>query len=551
MLRLAGRIDVSERQVNATPDERPGGLGQLLDVLGEPVLRLLAAPHGMAVPVTEAVVYDQYAPLPSAPGGLLLAVGVEPRSPAARRLVRDAAAGGLTAVAVKTYDMSTSALAAEAESCGVALLVLDGEVSWHQAHLLIASTLSAQQAGPRSADGPALGDLFALANAIAAAVGGATAIEDLQQRVLAYSTLPEQRVDEERRQGILGRQVPDVAENAAQYRDVFYRNDVCRLPAVRSGLPRLAVAVRAGAEALGSIWVVDGGALASNAEEALAQGAAMAALHLLRARATEELARRQHGDLLRRVLDGGESAGVIAPQLGLAEDEPVRVAAFTLAGDASPLAVERAALRLVDLVGLQCEARYGRHACVLSGRTVYALLPAAAEAAERKHKRLATEIANRASTSLRLPVLAGLGGVVPGLREAGSSRDEADWVLRVLIDTTEPEHRPAATAAEVRAKITLLRLSDLLATESTLRQGTWQRLLDHDGAQGTEHARTVLAYVESCCDIASTARALAVHPNTCRYRLRQMQHQLAFDLADPDERLVLWLQLRTATRRPI
>lgn len=41
------------------------------------------------------------------------------------------------------------------------------------------------------------------------------------------------------------------------------------------------------------------------------------------------------------------------------------------------------------------------------------------------------------------------------------------------------------------------------------------------------------------------AKLLAVHPNTCRYRLRQAQRHLGIDLDDPDERLVLWLQLRT------
>jgi len=39
-------------------------------------------------------------------------------------------------------------------------------------------------------------------------VGGAAAIEDPYLRVLAYSTLPGQPIDEHRRQGILGLQVP-------------------------------------------------------------------------------------------------------------------------------------------------------------------------------------------------------------------------------------------------------------------------------------------------------------------------------------------------------
>ncbi|MEU9214334.1 hypothetical protein AB0D27_42280 [Streptomyces sp. NPDC048415] len=57
-------------------------LGDLLDVIGGPSVRLHTAPAGLAVPVTEAVLYDAHAPLPRAPGALLLAVGV--RAAAAR-----------------------------------------------------------------------------------------------------------------------------------------------------------------------------------------------------------------------------------------------------------------------------------------------------------------------------------------------------------------------------------------------------------------------------------------------------------------------------------
>jgi DNA-binding PucR family transcriptional regulator len=81
-----------------------------------------------------------------------------------------------------------------------------------------------------------------------------------------------------------------------------------------------------------------------------------------------------------------------------------------------------------------------------------------------------------------------------------------------------------------------------------LLEGPWRRVLDHDATHGTDYAKTLLAYLESRCDISATAARLAVHPNTCRYRLRQAQQHLDFDLSDPDERLVLWLHLRTAAR---
>jgi len=511
-------------------------LGDLLDVIGGPSVRLHTAPAGLTVPVTEALLYDAHAPLPRVPGALLLAVGV--RASAAGPLARAAAEAGMSALVVRGPDGPL----AEAESAGVALLSVDEDAAWHHVHLLLASAIGARP----SAAASGLGDLFALADAVAASVGGATAVEDPRQRILAYSTVPGQPVDEDRRQGILGLQVPTSPENSEQYRVLFAAPGPVRLPALRGGhLPRLAVAVRAGGETLGSLWVVDDGSLAPDAEEALVQGASTAALLLLRARAAQELARHQNGDLLRRLLDGTADPAGAAHRLGFGlgpdgNPAPVRVAAFVLDSAVSAADVEQTALRLLDLVRLQCEARYGRHACVLTDGVVYALLPALGELGGARHKGLTEDIVTRAGQALRVPVRAGLGDVVAGLAEVRASRDDADLVLRVL----GPE-LPVASVAEVRPRVTLLRLAEVLGERRELSTGAWRTVLSHDAEHGTEYARTLVSWLDAGCDMAGAARLLAVHPNTCRYRLKQAQQQLGIDLDDPDERLVLWLQLRT------
>ncbi|MFI7338485.1 PucR family transcriptional regulator [Streptomyces sp. NPDC050085] len=510
-------------------------LSDLLDVLGGSSVRALAAPRGLAVSVGEVLLYDGDAALPEAPGAVLLAVGV--RAAVAGPLLAAAAEAGMAAVVVRGAPEGHGPVAA-AERAGIALLAVDEDAAWHRVHLLLSSAAGAGAAPTAS------GDLFALADAIAAAVGGATAIEDPRQRILAYSTVPGQTVDEDRRQGILGLQVPDSPQNAEQYRTLFAAETPLRLPALDGdNLPRLAVAVRAGGETLGSLWVVDEGTLCADAEQALAQGASTAALLLLRARAAQELSRHLGGDLLRRVLDGTADAAGAAHRLGLgAGSDPVRVAAFAPAGPSAAPDVERTALRLLDLVRLQCEARYGRHACVLVDGVVYALLPAAGERGAARHQRLAEDIVERAGHALRVPVRAGLGSLVPGLVRATDSRDDADLVLRCL--TAE---RPVAVVDDVRARVTLLRLVELVGERRELTSdGTWARVLAHDAAHGTEYARTVLAWLEAGCDMAGAAKALAVHPNTCRYRLRQARDQAGLDLDDPDERLVLWLQARLA-----
>ncbi|MEU0029935.1 helix-turn-helix domain-containing protein [Streptomyces sp. NPDC006335] len=498
-------------------------LGDLLDVVGGTSVRLHTAPAGLTAPVTEVLLHDAEAPLPAVPGALLLAVGV--RASAAGPLARAAAEAGMTGLVVRGQDGPV----AEAEAYGVALLSVAEDTAWHQAHLLLVSATGTRPVP--SAGGH--GDLFALADAIAAATGGATAVEDPRRRILAYSTVPGQPVDEVRRQGILGLQVPAAAENTDEYRTLFAAAGPVRLPALRDGvLPRLAVAVRAGGETLGSVWVVDDGTLAADAEQTLVQGASTAALLLLRARAAQELARHQSGDLLRRLLDGTADAATSAVRLGI--EGPVRVAAF--APDAAGLPdAEQTGLRLLDVVRLQCEARYGRHACVLLDGVVYALLPAPGA----RHRRLAEDIVTRAGQALRVPVRAGLGEVVAGLAEVAGSRADADAVLRLLGPSL-----PVATVDEVRPRVTLLRLAEVLAERRELAAGSWRRVLAYDSEHGTDHARTLVCWFDAGCDMAGAAKLLAVHPNTCRYRLKQIRQHLGVDLTDPDERLVLWLQLR-------
>ncbi|MFG3257219.1 PucR family transcriptional regulator [Streptomyces sp. NPDC048172] len=510
-------------------------LGDLMDVVGSAALRLHTAPAGRAVPVTEAVLYDAQAPLPSAPGALLLAVGV--RAPEAGPLVRAAAEAGMTGVVVRGPDGPVG----EAEARGVALLAVDEGAAWHHVHLTLSSALGAR---PDHGGGP--GGLFALADAVAAATGGATAVEDPRQRILAYSTVPGQPVDEDRRQGILGLQVPGSVANGHQVRTVFGADGPVRLPALAPGvLPRLAVAVRAGGETLGSLWVVDSGTLAPDAEETLAQGASTAALLLLRARASQELTRHQDTELVRRLLDGSADVAAAARRLGW---DSVRVAAFAPDSAASVPDAERTSLRLLDLVRLQCEARYGRHACALLDGVVYALLPAPGGAGDparvplrhERHRRLAEDLVRRAGQSLRVPVRAALGEVVPFLGGVPGSRADADLVLRLLDDEL-----PVATVDEVRPRVTLLLLSEMMRERRALRSGAWRRVLAADAEHGTEYARTLTAWFDAGCDVARAAKALSVHPNTCRYRLRQVGRQLGVALDDPDERLVLWLQLRT------
>ena len=183
-------------------------LGQLLEALGPAPLRLVTgADAGADTPVSGVLIYEPRASLPAVRHALLLAVGLRPSSAEAAELVARAAAAGHTGLVVKRYGEPVAELAAAASDSGLALLTAEEDMAWHHLDALVSSALAAIARSAAGGGAPAVGDLFALANAIAGLVGGATAIEDPNQRILAYSTLPGQPIDEDRRQGILGLRV--------------------------------------------------------------------------------------------------------------------------------------------------------------------------------------------------------------------------------------------------------------------------------------------------------------------------------------------------------
>lgn len=78
-------------------------------------------------------------------------------------------------------------------------------------------------------------------------------------------------------------------------------------------------------------------------------------------------------------------------------------------------------------------------------------------------------------------------------------------------------------------------------------------MVAHDLDHKTDYASSVAAWLDAVGDIAVASESLHVHPNTLRYRLRRMGELFGVTLDDPNERLSVWLQLRTEqlNRRPV
>ncbi|MFJ3958492.1 PucR family transcriptional regulator [Arthrobacter sp. NPDC090010] len=519
-------------------------LHNLVAVLDTTGLSLHSAGGDPELALASPVIHDPLDTVPPSPGALLLGVGLRSGDPETREILRRAADGGYAAVVLKLSDAELATaepdLAAAAEECGIALLGVEGELSWRHLDTLLESALGTVAKASNAPTALGAGDLFALANAIAAMVGGATTIENLQEEVLAYSTLAEQPIDEDRQRGILGRQVPYLPENAEQYAAVFRARGAVRIKGVGEGaLDRIAIAVHAGQQPIGSIWVVDArGDLPDEAVSALERSADMAALHMLQARSSYDLAQQRRADALRRLLDGDGDARLVARTLDVALHGPFAVLAF----DAEVVPGSEAVMlsRLTDLVGTQCESQRRGTLCVMLGNTVYALLSGLEAGQEASIRPLARRVMDRVAASLHLKLRAALGSVVESVTELSLSRHAADQVLLVRGGGIDDY----ATAGEVHGRLTLMEVSALFAGKDGLLSPVARAIAAHDVRHHTDYVRTIRSYLDSGSDSARAAEALSLHQNSLRYRLRRLEELFGVDLSHPDETLVLWLSLR-------
>src|SRR3954470_21821833 len=435
-------------------------LGDLVEHLQPAVLSVLSAPKGLDVPVSDAVIFDGSDQNASPHDAVVLAVGVtgdRDRVALLRRLGDDGAA----AAVVKLDDAPSVALKAASDETGVALLGAPAAMSWGQLYTFLI-TAAASPAPTRSdiADVP-LGDLFSLANAVASMVGGATTIEDPQSHVLAYSNL-DHPIDIPRQETILGRQVPSAwiqrLRDAGVFRRLWQSDDVIRIDEFDEPgyLSRLAIAVRAGGEVLGSIWVIEGNQpFPREAEQALRGAAGTAALHLLRHRSASDVERRRRSDALLALLEGRGSAARSRDLLQLSAANGVAVIAFEGEGGDDVDGIVRSQ-RVADLVAVYCESYRRRAACVALGARTYALVPQPTDEAELGP--LAESIVERARETLRVSLTAGIGSTVRELGDVPSSRKEADVIVDVL---RRQRTRSVATMADVSSHAVLHHLTEI------------------------------------------------------------------------------------------
>jgi hypothetical protein len=539
-------------------------LQRVLDDLGATLLELVCgAPGGAGSDEIGGVAIHDPVDEPALPRrALVLGVGVHAPQDAAALLAtlgKYEAAG----LVLRSPVTVTADVTAAVQASGVPLLGLTRGASWTQLAAMLRSLLAEGDVGDDGAEtlgGIPSGDLFSVANAVAALIDAPVTIEDRSSRVLAFSGRQDE-ADQSRVETILGRQVPERYSRLLTERGVFrdlYRSDqpvYVEPPPGGAGLadftlPRAAVAVRAGDEVLGSIWAAVREPLSADRARAMCDAARLVALHLLRIRAGADVSRRLRADLVSTALEGGTGAFEAVRRLGLT-DQPVVVLALAVTDPA-----ERA--RLADGLAMHLSAIHPRCAAALVGDVAYGLVPVAADGpgsdgtdGELRAVRIATDFLDRTGDRSR-PVI-GIGQVALDAAGLPAARACADRALRVLragvagpgeADGSGGGGRRVARLADVHAEALLMELRDLAAAHGDRPTGPIARLSAYDAEHGTNLVDTLRAWLDAFGDVAAAAAAMFVHPNTFRYRLRRLAEVSGIDLADPEQRFAAMLQLR-------
>ena len=522
-------------------------LEQLVEALRGGVISLLSDGGVAEWRVNGAELLDCPEALGStAPGHLLLGVGLDIADRDALGAALRTAADHSCALAVKCPSPPPPEVSAQVAETGVPVLAVDPHVPWTRVQRLVTTILAARAAVAEPSGGATGGDLFSLANAVAGIVGGAVAIMDTQQVVVAYSNLSDQPIDETRRRGILGRRVPEDALADHLDREVWVSDKV--VPRHRAGdLPRTAVVIRAGEDVLGSLWVAfPDEAAASDCGPTLQEAARVAALHMLALRRQVDAEQESRDRALRHALEGRSgpgdpTGGVRLPAVLIGLAEAVQKRGDEESWEAGTAARRRAALlRALDLAVLDGRSLGYEPAAALLGDRVYVLLPTAGSGSVSTGV-LLDHLLDRARHSLHRSFTAVDSPTVGTTSALLAARRDIDAALDHLRERRAGSG--AYHAEDLRPVLVLRRLVGAVREEAELRTGIAERLRAHDAEHATDYCATLLTYLRHFGDVVAASGELHIHQNTLRLRLRRAEELFDVALADPTRRLLLTLEL--------
>jgi DNA-binding PucR family transcriptional regulator len=530
-------------------------LGRVIDDLGATLLDLVHGDPDRPEEISGVVIHDPLDLPVLSPHALVLGVGVEDPDQVVA-LLQALGHQHAAALVLRAPVPLTDEVRAVADEAAVAVLGLNRGVPWSHLSEMLRSLLAEGDVRvdqTESLGGLPSGDLFAVANAVASLLDAPITIEDRNSRILAFSGRQDE-ADPSRVETILGRQVPEwlfpILHERGVYRELLRGDRPVLVGPIPDGkgnytMPRVAIAVRAGDEVLGSIWAAVPDHLSEERTEALRESAKLVALHLLRVRAGTDVQRRVRADLLSSALEGGAGAGEALERLGLAS-RPLLVLGVALderRRDADSAAVAHDRQRLADAFALHLSAIHPRSAAAAIGDVIYGLLPGDTTRAARTLQDFLDRIGDR------LPAVAAVGPAALNLSGVAHSRSCVDRVLRVLREGRV--HRRIGTLDELQGEALIIELRDLATARGDEPTGALARLIDYDRRHHANLVETLRAWLDAFGDVAAAADSVFVHQNTFRYRLRRVAEVGQIDLADPDQRFAAMLQLRVLHADPL
>ncbi|WP_341944994.1 helix-turn-helix domain-containing protein [Microbacterium sp. LWH11-1.2] len=528
----------------------------MIEDLGTTLLEVVSGNADQDTEIETVVIHDVLDDAMPMRRALVLGVGLsDPADIAA--LLHSLAAQQATALVLRAPVRADEGVLRASEETGIPVLALTRGASWAQLTAMLRSLIAEGDVGDQGAQmlgGMPAGDLFALANAIATLLNAPVTIEDRNSRVVAFSGRQDE-ADPARIETVLGRQVPERFTRQLEERGVFqelYRSeDPIDVDPVGTtdgapSFPRVALAVRAGDEILGSIWAAVQAPLTSDRVRALKDSAGLVALHLLRLRAGADVERRLRADLLSTILEGGVGAVDAAARLRL-NDHRCVVMALSAADEQSDVLAPDARTtaerhRIADAFAVHLGAVYLRSAVAVIGNVVYAVVGVRPDQADTdlRAASVATDFLGRLGAASDIRV--GIGTLAEDTSSIPLSRVNADRALRVLQKSSGKD--AVALFSAVQMEALLVELGDLVRARGDQPTGPVALLIENDRERGTHLVETLAAWLDAFGDVTVAAARVYTHPNTFRYRLRRLAEISGLDLADPDARFSAMVQLR-------
>lgn len=377
-------------------------------------------------------------------------------------------------------------------------------------------------------------ELQRLIDGLALSVGRAVAVDDLDFRLLAFTSHHGQ-VDAIRQEAILNRQAPESARQFVRACGVARATGPVRLPANDElGMQeRVCIPLRSHDRHYGYLWLVDSDQSLTTQQLDLGSTAAAEGAEILhRDRMRDDLADARASEVLRDLLDDDDEVRAMAAER-VADLLDLRGGCTVLVvGPATPGAVPKQETRYAVTTAID-DALLGlpRRTFLRLIRPDHGIVVLTA-AAGRSRPALAEGIAVEG-------LLVGASAPSAGVETLPLALVQAQRALRV--GQVLPSARPVARWGELGVYALLSELSLNQLTTAALDPDLLALLQEHPAL-----AQTLERFLDRAGDTSAVAEDLHVHRASVYYRLKRAQEILGVDLDDGEQRLRLHLSLKLA-----